>query len=73
MTSEQIDAAIAKAGDEWSLDPAYRSIVRPLLRIPRERWPTCCGSTCEPCSTTLVRIADRALELLELRDPIDAE
>lgn len=71
MTSEEIDDAIARAGDEWRLDPVYRSIVRPLLRMPRDRWPTCCGSNCEPCSTTLVAIADRALELLGQRDPLE--
>ena len=71
MTNAELDEAIAKAGDEWRLDPAYRSTVRPLLRMPRDRWPTCCGSTCEPCATTLVCIADRALELLGLREPLE--
>ncbi len=71
MTDEELDAAIAKAGDEWRLDPVYRSTVRPLLRMPRDRWPSCCGSNCEPCSTTLVCIADRALELLDRRDPFE--
>ncbi len=71
ISNEQLDQAIAKAADEWRLDPAYRSIVRPLLRMPRDRWPTCCGSSCEPCSTTLVAIADRALDFLGRRDPFE--
>ena len=71
MTNEELDAAIAKAGDEWRLDPVYRSSVRPLMRMPRERWPTCCGSNCEPCATTLCAIADRALEYLGRREPIE--
>jgi hypothetical protein len=67
------DDAIARAGDESFLQPEYRSIAKGLLRIPRDRWPTCCGSSCEPCSTTLVRVADRALELLGRTDPLPEE
>ncbi|MGZ3423853.1 MAG: hypothetical protein ACXVEF_33320 [Polyangiales bacterium] len=72
-TGLSIDEAVARAGDESFLQPEYRSIARGLLRIPRDRWPTCCGSNCEPCSTTLVRVADRALELLGRRDPFSEE
>jgi hypothetical protein len=64
-----IDEAIAAAGAESFLQEEYRSLARVLLKIPRDRWPTCCGSNCEPCSTTLVRVADRALELLGRREP----
>ncbi len=67
VTDEEIDAAIAKVGDDCRLDPAYRGIVRPILRLPRERWPSCCGGNCDPCSTTLVNVADRVLELLRRR------
>jgi hypothetical protein len=69
MHPEEIDAAIAQVGDECRLDPAYRSIVRPLLRIPRERWPSCCGGNCEPCAVTPAAVADRALERLGRQEP----
>jgi hypothetical protein len=55
------------------LQEYYRDLVRPLLRMPRSQWPTCCGSTCEPCSTTLVRVADRTLQLLGTDAPIGGE
>lgn len=52
------------------LQEHYRALVRPLLRMPREQWPTCCGAMCEPCSATLVRVADRTLQLLGTDAPI---
>ncbi len=66
-----VDAALEKASDESMLPTYYRDLVRPLLRMPRSQWPTCCGGTCEPCSIALVRVADRVLELLGTEAPID--
>jgi hypothetical protein len=68
-----LDEALARAADDCFLQPEYRAIAKGLLRIPRDRWPTCCGGNCEPCSTTLVRVADRALELLGRTDPLPPE
>ena len=64
MDKALIDAALTQASDESMLQEYYRDLVRPLLRMPRSQWPTCCGSICEPCSATLVRVADRTLQLL---------
>jgi hypothetical protein len=71
MTSDALDAAIAQVSEELRLDPAYRSSVRPLLRIPRERWPSCCGGDCAPCASTLVAVAERALEALGRAEPFE--
>lgn len=60
----RVDAALAQAADDFRLASYYRDNVRPLLRQPREQWPTCCGGTCEPCNQTLVLVADRVLALL---------
>jgi hypothetical protein len=60
----ELEAALRQASEENGLDPVYRDIVRPLLRDPDGRWPECCGGNCEPCSTLLVRVAARTLELL---------
>lgn len=70
ITREEIDAALTRASDENHLQEYYRDLVRPLLRMTRDRWPTCCGSTCEPCSTALVRVADRTLALLGTDAPL---
>jgi hypothetical protein len=60
-----LDAALAQASDEHQLPSHYRDIVRPLLRDPEGRWPACCGGGCEPCQAVLVRVAARALELMD--------
>jgi len=65
-----IDAALFQASDENSLGAHYRDIVRPLLRQAREQWPSCCGSSCEPCSLQLIGVATRTLELLGIDGPI---
>lgn len=71
MTSDALDAAIAQVADECHLHPAYRSSVRPLLRMPRERWPGCCGGECAPCAATLVAVAERALAVLGRAEPFE--
>jgi hypothetical protein len=70
ITREQLDKALEQASEESMLQEYYRDLVRPLLRMPREQWPTCCGSICEPCSATLVRVADRTLQLLGTDAPL---
>jgi hypothetical protein len=60
----ELDAALARASDEVGLAPWYRDCVRPLLNMPEERWPRCCGRGCEPCSEMLVAVAERVRELL---------
>jgi hypothetical protein len=70
ISREQIDRALKQASDENFLQEYYRDLVRPLLRMTRDRWPTCCGSTCEPCSIALTRVADRTLALLGTDAPI---
>jgi hypothetical protein len=59
-----VDAALAQASHEVGLQDYYRDMVRPLLRMPRSQWPSCCGGGCEPCAQTLVAVAERVLALL---------
>ena len=59
-----VEAALAQASRELGLADYYRDIVRPLLRMPRSQWPSCCGGGCEPCAQTLAAVAERVLELL---------
>lgn len=59
-----VDEALHAASEERGLQDYYRDMVRPLLRMPREQWPTCCGGGCEPCAQILVSVADRTLTLL---------
>jgi hypothetical protein len=59
-----LEVALVQASEELGLQSYYRDMVRPLLRMPREQWPGCCGGGCEPCAQTLVAVADRVLTLL---------
>ena len=63
-TKAKLDAALVRASDEMGLADYYRDCVRPLLRQPREQWPSCCGGNCEPCNQLLVRVAERVQSLL---------
>jgi hypothetical protein len=65
----RIEAALARASDEFGLQAWYRDCVRPLLRQPREQWPHCCGGACEPCNQTLINVAERVLALLAADSP----
>jgi hypothetical protein len=65
-----IDVALARAAQEMGLADYYRDCVRPVLRAPREQWPSCCQSTCEPCNELLVRVARRTVELLGAPPPL---
>jgi hypothetical protein len=60
----ELEEALVKASEELGLQDYYRDMVRPLLRMPREQWPSCCGGGCEPCAQTLVAVASRVNELL---------
>ncbi len=59
-----VNEAIERASDEVGLQRWYRSMVGPLLKMPRTQWPRCCGGGCEPCSLTLIAVAERAQSLL---------
>ncbi len=61
LAPEDVDRALAESADHHGLPDYYRSSVRPLLRLPVERWPRCCGGGCEPCSETLRAVAATAL------------
>ena len=58
--------ALIKAAEEYGLQDHYYDCVRPLLGMPKEQWPSCCGGGCEPCNGTLAAVADRTLELEKL-------
>jgi hypothetical protein len=60
--------ALARASDESNLQDYYRDCVKPLFNMPMSQWPMCCGGGCEPCAQTLVAVALRTCELLEV-DP----
>ncbi len=61
MTSrnEALEAALTAASDALGLQIYYRDCVRPLLTMPEEQWPSCCGGNCEPCNQLLVDVARR--------------
>ena len=64
----ELEAALQVASEEHELQPWYRDCVRPLLGAPMSRWPSCCGRGCEPCALTLVAVAERVYDLLDLDD-----
>jgi hypothetical protein len=59
----ELEEALTQASEEFGLARYYRDMVRPLLRMPRGQWPSCCGGGCEPCAVMLVQVAERVLEL----------
>ena len=61
----ELDVALAEASAQFGLAHYYRDMVRPLLRMPRSQWPSCCGGGCEPCAQQLVQVAERVLELMQ--------
>jgi hypothetical protein len=60
----QLNDALGKASEEVGLQSYYRDCVRPLFGMPTTQWPRCCGRGCEPCSETLIAVAERVYELL---------
>ncbi|QSQ20321.1 hypothetical protein JY651_34390 [Pyxidicoccus parkwayensis] len=59
-----VQAALRRACEEAGLPDSLRGCVYPLLRDAEGEWPVCCGGGCMPCSSTLVDVAVRTLELL---------
>ena len=66
----ELEAALLEASDYVGLQDYYRDMVRPLLWMPREQWPGCCGGGCEPCAVQLVMVAERVLYLLGRDEPL---
>lgn len=60
----ELEAALQQASEEERLPTYYRDCVRPLLREGSPT-PRCCGSNCEPCNATLLRVAKRVRELMQ--------
>jgi hypothetical protein len=60
----ELEQALVQASEEVGLQDYYRDMVRPLLRMPRTQWPSCCGGGCEPCAQTLCAVAERVNQLL---------
>lgn len=58
--------ALARACAELGLADYYQPSVRPLFSMPMSQWPRCCGSACEPCAETLIAVATRVCELLDV-------
>jgi hypothetical protein len=63
--TEAILEGLAYAG----LDDDLASAVDAQLDQPREAWPPCCNSGCEPCVEQVARATLRARVLLGLGDP----
>lgn len=63
----ELEEALVQASGEVGLQDYYRDMVRPLLRMPRSQWPSCCGGGCEPCAQTLCAVAARVELLLDSR------
>lgn len=64
FTEEQMNSALHRASEELSFPSYYEACVRPLLRNPEGHWPRCCAGGCEPCAQTLIKVAQRTLEIL---------
>ena len=60
----ELEPALVQASEELGLQDYYRDMVRPLLRMPRTQWPSCCGGGCEPCAQLLVAVAERVQSLM---------
>ena len=60
----ELEPALVQASEELGLQDYYRDMVRPLLRMPRTQWPSCCGGGCEPCAQMLVAVAERVQSLM---------
>jgi hypothetical protein len=59
------ETALKKAAADYGLQDWYIDIVRPLLEMPKEQWPACCGGGCEPCQGTITAVADFTLDLMK--------
>jgi hypothetical protein len=65
-SSSEFKAALEQASSEYGLQDYYQPCVRPLLTMPMNQWPMCCGGSCEPCAQALVTVALRMCELLRI-------
>lgn len=68
LHSPQFNAALVQAGSELGLEDYYQPCVRPLFSMPMSQWPMCCAGRCEPCTQSLINVAVRMCELLNI-DP----
>ncbi|MGD9841582.1 MAG: hypothetical protein AB7F79_05470 [Steroidobacteraceae bacterium] len=68
LNSPEFNQALAQASSELGMPDYYMPCVRPLFTMPMQQWPMCCGGSCEPCAQTLVTVASRMCELLNI-DP----
>jgi hypothetical protein len=66
--SPEFIAALSQASSEQGMADYYQPCVRPLFHMPMSQWPMCCGGRCEPCAQTLISVALRMCELLNI-DP----
>jgi len=64
--SDTFNAALHQASSEQGMADYYEPCVRPLFTMPMSQWPMCCGGSCEPCAQTLVTVALRMCELLNI-------
>jgi hypothetical protein len=64
--SPEFIAALHQASSELGLADYYEPCVRPLFHMPTQQWPGCCGGGCMPCSQTLIAVANRVAELLQI-------
>lgn len=61
--------AILEALSYAGLDASHAGAVEGQLELPRESWPRCCDSGCDPCVEQIHRATLRARALLGLGDP----
>jgi 4'-phosphopantetheinyl transferase EntD len=64
--SPEFLAALRQASTELGLADYYEPCVRPLFHMPMQQWPMCCGGGCSPCAQTLIAVASRVAELLQI-------
>jgi hypothetical protein len=65
-SSAEFKAALEQASSEYGLQDYYQPCVRPLFAMPMSQWPLCCGGRCEPCAQSLITVALRMCELLQI-------
>jgi hypothetical protein len=69
---EAIDRAVAEACAACNLHGDDIFLVASLVERPRDTWPGCCGSGCEPCMNDVAAAAMKARALLGWKgDPSD--
>jgi hypothetical protein len=56
MQSEELVTVQTLLRDH-GVSPEYAQSVLDQVELPKEAWPTCCGSSCDPCVTRLNRVA----------------